>query len=325
MSAPQNTLGNILVIKLGAFGDFIQALGPMAAIRKHHKEARITLLTTAPFVTLARESHYFDDIWVDTRPSIGKLKDLLALRKQLQDGKFSRVYDLQNNDRTAMYLWLTGLSKHTRPEWVGAAFGASHRNTSPQRTAGHAFDGHVQTLGLAGIDGVTIDRLDWVRADSTPFGLPHPYILLIPGSAPGRPEKRWPAAHYGALARHLAGWGYVPVVIGTMQENDAGKTICAACPDAINLCGQTSMMDLVALARNAAGAIGNDTGPMHLIAPTGCPVIVLFSGHTDPVRHGPKGERVDIIQKENLSDLTPEEMLKQISARNFRHKGAVPE
>ena len=60
----------ILVIKLSAFGDFILALGPMAAIRRHHADAQITLLTTAPFVSLARESGYFDDICVDLRPGL---------------------------------------------------------------------------------------------------------------------------------------------------------------------------------------------------------------------------------------------------------------
>ncbi len=180
---------------------------------------------------------------------------------------------------------------------MGAGFGASHRNTSPERIAGHAFEGHIQTLGLAGISNVTVDKLDWVRADASHFGLPHPFVILVPGSAPNHPEKRWPAQYYGALARHLYGWGFTPVVVGTLQEDEAGKIICKSCPGTINLCGQTSMVDLVALARNAAGAIGNDTGPMHLIAPTGCPTIVLFSGHTDPARHGPKGAQVRIVQK----------------------------
>jgi ADP-heptose:LPS heptosyltransferase len=314
-------MDQILVIKLGAFGDFIQALGPMAAIRRHHPNAHITLLTTPPFLTLARESGYFNDIWTDSRPSWIKLKEIGALRRRLQSGKFTRVYDLQNNDRTALYLWLTGLTQASRPEWVGAAFGASHRNNSPQRIAGHAFDGHQQTLALAGIQDVGIDRLEWVRADAGRFNLPHPYILLVPGSAPARPEKRWPATSYGELARHLYGWGYTPVVIGTLQEADLGKTIMEGCPHVINLCGQTAMTDLVALARDASCAIGNDTGPVHLIAPTGCPTIVLFSGHSDPLRHAPKGDNVRTIQNDNLNSLKVEEVLGQISARDFRHKG----
>lgn len=319
MAIPQN----ILVIKLGAFGDFIQALGPMAAIRRHHPDANITLLTTAPFVTLARESGYFNDIWTDHRPSWKKIGEIKKLAQRFRAGQFNRVYDLQNNDRTSLYLWLFGLTRRHRPEWVGAAFGASHRNASPDRIAGHAFEGHVQTLGLAGIKNIDIDTLDWVRADSAHFGLPHPYILLIPGSAPNRPEKRWPIESYGELARHLYGWGYTPVIVGTQQEDAAGQEIRQTCPAAINLCGQTSIVDLVALARNAAGAIGNDTGPMHLIAPTGCPTIVLFSSHSDPLRHGPKGAHVRTIQKSDLKNLKADDVLAEISAHSFRHKGVV--
>ena len=50
----------ILVIKLGALGDFIQATGPFKAIRQHHRGAHITLLTTPPFVSLASDSSWFD-------------------------------------------------------------------------------------------------------------------------------------------------------------------------------------------------------------------------------------------------------------------------
>jgi ADP-heptose:LPS heptosyltransferase len=125
------------------------------------------------------------------------------------------------------------------------------------------------------------------------------------------------------LARHLYGWGFTPVVIGTLTEAPLAKTIKTACPETVNLCGQTSLMDLVALARNAAGAIGNDTGPMHLIAPTKCPSIVLFSGYSDPVRHAPQGARVRTIQVADLGLLHVDDLLRQISARDFRHKGAV--
>ena len=123
---PQN---NILVIKLGALGDFIQALGPMRAIRAHHPDAHITLLTTPPFAALAEKSGYFNDIIIDARPKWHQPLAWLNLRRRLNDGNFTRVYDLQNNDRTALYFKLFS----PRPEWVGVAPGASHRNTSPTR------------------------------------------------------------------------------------------------------------------------------------------------------------------------------------------------
>ena len=165
---------HILVIKLGALGDFIQSLGPMAAIRAHHPQDRITLLTTAPYESIARESRYFDDIWIDKRPKFFDLKGWLSLRNLLNAGRFARVYDLQNNDRTSFYFKLFA----PRPEWVGVARNASHRNTSPDRTAGRAFYGHRQTLALAGIPDVAIDAMAWMQP-KTMFDLPNPMCWLF--------------------------------------------------------------------------------------------------------------------------------------------------
>ena len=58
----------ILFIKLSALGDFVQAMAPAATIRAHHKDAKIVLLTTAPYAQLGRQAQYFDDVWVDDRP-----------------------------------------------------------------------------------------------------------------------------------------------------------------------------------------------------------------------------------------------------------------
>ncbi|HRQ60437.1 MAG TPA: glycosyltransferase family 9 protein, partial [Alphaproteobacteria bacterium] len=295
----------ILVIKLGALGDFIQAMGPMKAIRAHHKNAHITLLTTAPFEGFAKDCGYFDEVWVNQRPKWHDIRGWLGLRKRLNDGSFARVYDLQNNDRSSFYFRLFS----PKPEWVGVAKGASHRNISPARTAGHAFDGHVQTLGLAGIQDIEIDRLDWIAADISTFALKPPYVLIVPGSAPDNPGKRWPAQHYADLCVKLALRGFQPVILGTAVEADIAALIESQCPQALNLAGKTNLKQIIALARDAALAIGNDTGPMHMIAPTGCPCISLFSGHSNPKRHYPKGEDVEILYAADLQDLAVERVL----------------
>ena len=314
---------NILVIKLGALGDFIQALGPMAAIRRHHPNATITLLTTQPFVSFGLACGYVDRVWTDTRPKWTDLKSWLELRRKLHAGEFERVYDLQNNDRTAFYLKLMPRINGKPVEWVGAAPGASHRNNSPERTAGSALDGHIQTLALADIHDVVIDDLRWVAGDFSHFvteeGLKKPYVLLVPGSAPDHLEKRWPAESYAQLARIVDGWGYQPVVIGTKYESDIADTICCIHPGTLNLSGKTALFDLTVLARHAAGAIGNDTGPMHLIAPTGCPSLVLFSQHSLPHRHAPRGPKVKTHQVENLQDLKIGDVEGLISARWFKN------
>lgn len=300
---------HILVIKLGALGDFIQTLGPMAAIRRHHPDAKITLLTTAPYKALGEACGYFDHVQCDIRPRWYDVPGWLSLRRALNKGQYRRVYDLQNNDRTSLYFRLFS----PRPEWVGAAKGASHRNISPERTAGKAFAGHVQTLALGGIHDVAIDDLSWVKRDIGALSLPESYVVLVPGSAPGRPEKRWPAKEFGELARNLHAKGIVPIVIGTDAEADVAAKICSLCPDAMNLCGRTSLLDLVPLARGAIAAVGNDTGPMHIMAPTGCPCWVLFSRHSNPDRHAPIGRSVHIIKTDDLSYLKADHVFNEMS------------
>ena len=304
----------ILVIKLGALGDFIQALGPMAAIRKHHPDAYITLLTTAPFENFAKECGYCDDIWIDERPKWKDITTWINMRNDLNAAGFERVYDLQNNDRTNFYFKL--FKKDNRQEWIGTAKGASHRNTSKTRTAGHAFDGHVETLALGGIKNIEIDQLEWMKADLTVFPLREPYVLIVPGCAPSRPEKRWPTDKYGRLSKLLVSLGYQPVVLGTPPEKELADIITKICPEALDLTGKTSLHQIAALAKNAAGAIGNDTGPMHLIAATGCQSVVLFSQHSTPTRHAPKGKQVSVIQRDNLEDLKSEEVLQHFSEQN---------
>lgn len=291
--------GKILVIKLGALGDFVQALGPMKTIRAHHKDDHITLLTTAPFRSLAQESGYFDDIILDTRPKFFQLGKWMRLRKVLNEAHFTRIYDLQNNDRTDLYARLLS----PKAEWVGAGRGATIRNDSPDRTKGLAFYGHVQTLGLAGITGIEIDKMDWIKGRDHFAGLQAPYVLFVTGSAPTRPEKRWPAEFYADIANRLAAFGVQPVLIGTAAEEAINAQIKAACPAALDLSGQTSLADVVALARKARAAIGNDTGPVHMIAPTDIPTLVLFSGKSEPHRHAPLGNKVSALQIPNLKDL----------------------
>jgi ADP-heptose:LPS heptosyltransferase len=75
------------------------------------------------------------------------------------------------------------------------------------------------------------------------------------------------------------------------------------------LTGKTSLLELASLARRAAVAIGNDTGPMHLIAAAGCPAIVLFSRASEPALCAPRACRVTVLRRPALEDLAVEEVL----------------
>ena len=114
----------LLVIRLGALGDFVQSMGPFAAIRRHHPDAHITLLTTAPYAGLGAASGYADQVWVDDRPPAWRIGAWLGLRRRLRAGRFDFVYDLQTSDRSGFYFRL--FWPGPRPRWSGVARGRAH-------------------------------------------------------------------------------------------------------------------------------------------------------------------------------------------------------
>jgi ADP-heptose:LPS heptosyltransferase len=297
----------VLVIKLSALGDMVQAFGPFQAIRRAHPDAHVSLLTTRPYVDLADRSGWFDAVLVDPRPKAWQLGKVRALRAMLREGRFDRVYDLQTSDRSSGYLRLLGGPGAV--EWSGIARGCSHPHANPRRDALHTVERQAEQLRMAGIAAVPAPDLAWMAADVSRFALPEPFVLLVPGGAPHRPQKRWPADRYAALAQRLAAGGTTPVVLGTEAERAEAETVAAACPEAVVLIGRTSLFDIAALARRAAGAVGNDTGPMHLIAAAGCPSVVLYSQASDPALCGQRGPCVDILRRPDLADLEAAEVL----------------
>lgn len=304
-SKDPRTAKKILVIRLGALGDFVLSFGPFAAIRAAHPEAQITLLTTAPFARLGRLSPWFDRVEIDRRAPWWDIRGYLAIRGKLRG--FDYVYDLQTSGRSSRYFRLAG-----RPGWSGIAKGASHPHANPERDTMHTWERQRDQLAMAGVTHVPVAETGWLLAAGHPPAVPHPYALLVPGASPHRPAKRWPTGCYGQLARQLMKEGITPVIIGTGPEGALADTIREQCPEAIDLTGQTDLPGLAALAAGARFAVGNDTGPMHLAAAMGCFCITLFSFASDFNRtqpRGPQGQNYAVLREDNLADLPVDEVL----------------
>jgi ADP-heptose:LPS heptosyltransferase len=291
----------ILVVKLGALGNVVQSLGPFAAIRRRHASAQITLLTTEPYADWLATSPWFDAVWIDERPEWWDFPGWLRLRRRLIDGRFDRAYDLQTSGRSSRYFQL--LPPGSRPEWSGIAHGCALPDRDPNRNRLHDIDRQFGQLRQAGVALREPADLSWSHGDISAFGLPRTYALLAPGSSPHRLLKRWPVARYRELAAELAGRGVTPVVIGTAPEQPLADAALHGIRGGIDLTGRTDFARLASMARAAALAIGNDTGPMHLIAAAGCPSIVLFSRDSDPALCAPRGRLVSVLRRPDLSRL----------------------
>ncbi|WP_185961399.1 glycosyltransferase family 9 protein [Telmatospirillum sp. J64-1] len=294
----------ILVIKLGAFGDMIVALGPFQAVRRAHPDARITLLTTPPFESLGRACGLFDEVL-----PIGRAKGLRAwlhLVREMRRRDFQRVYDFQRNDRTRLLHAL--MTPGRRLEWSGVIKGASLYCPNTPDPPRQAFVRYCEQLAVAGIRDVPLPDISFLRADISGLGVNAPYVLLVPGASPKRPGKRAPAALYAAMGRRLLERGFTPVLVGTAAEADILREITAACPCALDLCGRTDFAALAELGRGASAALGNDTGPVHLLAVAGCPTFVLFSDASDPRECRPLGRKVEVLQHSPLADLREDDL-----------------
>ena len=294
----------ILVIKLGALGDFIQALGPVPDLRRHHPDDRISLLTAASYADFAAQTGLFDEILVDPRPRGFDIASLLAVRRMLRNGRFDRVYDFQTSDRTALYARL--FRPGPMPEWSGIAKGCSHPHANLARDRQHTMDRQAEQLLMAGIyPSATAPTLP-AHGTLPEVVAGKRFALLIPGSSPHRPEKRWPAPRYAELAGRLHRAGILPVVIGVAGEAEIGRAIRGVCPDCLDLVGDTDLATLAALARAAEVTIGNDTGATHVAAAGGRPVVALFSRASDPSLCAPRGSAVTVLAEPDLAALLVE-------------------
>lgn len=310
----------VLVIKLGALGDFVQACAAFARIREAHRAAEITLLTTPPYRELAQASPYFDAVETDGRPR--RAMDCLRLFGRLRKAGYDRVYDLQTSERTKTYIFGFWPSP---PEWSGISPGASHRHMRADRDLMHNLDRYADQLRVAGIGPAYASGeapapdLGWAvaaalgssSAIAERFGLRPPFAILVPGASPSRPQKMWPIEFYAELARQLLGRGLAVAVVGGSAETPLAGAIAARAPAVVDLTGRTRMLDLAALGAEAALCVGNDSGPTHMMAYSGAPGVMLMS-HVSRIGHCEPRARMQTIMAADLRAVSVAEVMRNL-------------
>lgn len=293
----------ILVIKLGALGDFIMAQPAFNALRTHHAQDELSLLTIPGLQELAARSGLFDRVELD--PLGRSPRGYWRMRRWLRHESFEFIYDLQGNNRTR---WYWRLLFPDRPQWAGPVRGCSHPRP-PRPPGAHRTEWYRAQLAELGIvNGFLADNA-WLNEDVSRFTLPPRHLLIAAGASAHRPGKRWPAQRYAELARALLNRGITPVLMGAAADVGVNGEISQIVAGVIDLTGQTSLFAIGGLARSALGAVGNDTGPMHVTAFVGCPTLVLFSAASDPGFVGPRGRHTAYLQRADLRQLSTGEVL----------------
>ncbi len=297
---------NILIIRLGALGDIFLCMKIFQDIRAYYKNARITFLTTPSFAKFAAAMPWFDAVETEPRAPYWRLDEWWKLYKQLTSKKYTLVFDLQNKPRTNLYYQL--FFKPFGAKWSGTAKGCElPRPPITQKI--HRQQEMISQIRAAGVpDSGPLD-LSWLHATLDDVNVPLRYAVFIPGCSPHLLHKRWPPEYYAELAKRLHAKGLEIMVVGTAADAESIAAIKANAAFVMDLSGKTNLHQLASLARGATYVVGNDTGPTFLAAMTGAKTLTLMSHHTDPVLSGPVGPHCAYLKRDNLADLSVDDVL----------------
>jgi heptosyltransferase I len=288
-----------LLVRLGSLGDIIHALPSAAALRDTFPTAQIDWAVEPTWARLLKNNPDINDVISANRTSAA---GMMATLKRIRQGRYTCAVDFQALYKSALLPFASGTpqrigfkSSYAREGLAAALYTERLNPRGP-----HKVDHNLTLVEAAGAERVktprfplSIDREDdeVVARELAAKGI-REFFVLNPGG--GWLSKCWPAARYGELHRRLVGrFGWIGVVsYGPGEENLARQVIQAAGeppPMAIPL----RLGPLLALLRRTRFLVSADTGPLHLAAALGAPVVGLY-GPTDPSRNGPYS-RDDVV------------------------------
>jgi ADP-heptose:LPS heptosyltransferase len=303
----------ILIIKLGAVGDLLHAVNAFKAIKRFHKNDELCLLTSPPYADFCKKMGFFDRIYLDARPKLFDLKGWLDTLIFFKKSGFYKIYDLQMVDRTKIY------SKFANKKtiWIGNNKDKVYGYEDDDVDEIHPilrFEKHFKKLKIP-YNG--FESLSFLSEPIKDFSLKK-FCVLVPGASNAHNgEKIWPQQNFAEVAVFLAESGFIPVIVGGL-ESDFSQ-ITKECPKAINLCGKTSIGNLIYLGERAFIAIGNDTGPMIALHSGGCKTLTLYSSIKNYLGGavGPNSYTIQAVSLKKLRTSVVLSTLKEIFVKDF--------
>lgn len=306
---------NILIIKHGALGDLIQITNALKSIRHKYPESKITLLTDIKFKFFSDRIIFIDEIIYENRPSFLRIDEWLTIILKIARRNFNIVFDLQNSDRTSVYYFFIRLF-NSKVIWSGNRKGGKYKYHPKNFESVPIKDRIKNQLALMNIEIYDNPDISWMLNKNI-INLPNnDFVILLPGSSLEHKHKRWPAEKFAELANHLKERNIDSIILG--QSNSEGeelKKIKLLAPKIIDFSNQ-DLDCLATTASKAIGAIGNDTGPTFIAAAAGCPITWLLSSHTDPNITQLLGSKVNTLKKDNISDITTDEVKNNLALRD---------
>jgi len=341
---------NILIVKLSAIGDVIHTLPSLAALRRLYPEAHITwvveeaasgLVLHHPLlnrVIIFRRKKWIEDLKKGNFQSVRQ--DTCSFLEELRSRRYDLVIDFHGLLKSAMVVLASGGKRKLGYDSWQELSGLFLNEKIPEDMNKHAVDRYLDFPRYLGAEPGPAEFILPVNAETESRSrmLMDSYSLASKKFIAVNPvayweTKLWDNEKFADLADLIKDRMKLDVVFTGSRKEDAADIVSRMRGEGINLGGETTLTELACIYKDALAVISTDSGPMHLAAATGTPVIALF-GPTDPARTGPYGTGHVIIRadlscspcllkkcptRKCMTDIQPEQVLAAVE-KLLRHR-----
>jgi len=324
---------NILVIDFGQLGDVVLSLPALRAIRERFPQARITVAVGKPGAEVVNLSGYahatlvVDRVALRDGPKLVSIIRIAKFVKEVRRAKFDFVIDLHSLSETNLLGFLSGAPKRLYSRRPGRSLDYLANFDPPppveeDHKKRHLIDRYLDVLLPVGIkdadrlprlrtraeDVATIDKL--VKKEKAEIGAP--LIGLFPGA--GHPSRRWPLERFAELADYLTrNDGVRVIVFAGPEERALVPQMRRLFPQSTLVFDKLTISQLAAAQARLAVFVANDTGPMHIAAAVGTPVVLLLDRRA-PESYLPLGEHHRIIYSSTIPEISADEVYAETRA-----------
>ncbi|MCL5024615.1 MAG: lipopolysaccharide heptosyltransferase II, partial [Nitrospirae bacterium] len=301
----------ILVRGVNWVGDAVMTLPALKALRKTHTDAQISLLVKPAVAPVFEKNPFLDEVILYSEKGVA---GRLALARRLRKAHFTSAILFQNAFDAALVAWLSGVPERIGYDRDGRGMLLTKRIPyQGDDKKVHHVEYYLRLLREAGIAAehsrpwIHLTLAERLAARAALEGVKRPVLGINPGAAYGS-AKRWLPERFAEVALwFMADTKGSVVLFGGTNETPIAREIeksvwtrkvgapGAISPSLVNLSGNTSLRELVALISECDLFLGNDSGPMHIAYAVGTPLVALF-GSTDPELTGPVGEGNRVIR-----------------------------
>lgn len=301
----------ILILKPSSLGDVVQAIPVARLLKLHRPDSEIYWWIERSLVSLFERDRDIAGVIEFDRKRWAipwHYGDIWRCVAELRSRRFDLVIDLQALARSAAVAWLAnGEFTIGLQDWREGAPGFYDASVPRPSPTTHAVDWYLEVLRR--LDVPVHLNFEWlprnVKVAAEVEALwptdGSRWIALQPGAR--WLNKRWPVESFAEVIQRVrrADPEIRFVIFGTKSETAVGRTLAASDPvGCLDLTGRTTLPQMIEWIRRAELMVTNDTGPMHIAAALGKPVVGLF-GPTNPLRTGPYRQLDRVLQRHDLA------------------------